>query len=212
MKFLKIELTYNKHLVDLSSLINLHLNCNHHSTVLRVSSFTAISWLFLSILNYLSFSSIYTQWRQGSDFVFFSLLSDSYLKSVAAWLWCRRKSDVSFWTHLLPNLLSFSFLFPNLHFSSLLNYRLTPGSGHFSLVWWQPSQLQNSYCRAMHPTPLHTPPQWPFSTPPSPPSFPFPFVRRTKVTLLSVPSPFRESLVLSGLGWGADSHGLNSLG
>lgn len=64
------------------------------------------------------------------------------------------KSEVSFWTHLLPNLLTFSFLSPNLHFSSLLSYRLTSGSGHFSKF----SQLWKSHPSSTLPSPV----PWPF--------------------------------------------------
>lgn len=97
-----------------------------------------------------------------------SLISDFCLASIATWLWYRGKSDVSFWTHLLPNLLTFYILFLNLHFSSFLSYILTWVSAHFSIGWWQPSQIPHCSIMLSTLTPHH--PLWPFSTPrfPSP--------------------------------------------
>lgn len=88
MKFLKIEFACNKHSVDWARLTNLHGNRHHHSPVRWVSSFTAMRWLSSPSLNYLSDSSFRHTVEAGIWFwVPSPLFSDSYLPSVAAWLW-----------------------------------------------------------------------------------------------------------------------------
>lgn len=201
--------------MNLPSLANLHLNCYHHSTVLWILSITAGSWLFLSILNYLSDSCINHTgekrlWFLFCFILFLSLTSGFCLASVAAWLWCRGNSDVWFWPHLSPNLLIFSFLSPYLHFSSLLIYKLTYLRLCSFLAWLVAAfpalefPLQH-HAPHLAPAPHHPP--RPFSTPLSlfPSLFPLSFARRTRMTLLSVPYLFREPLVFPGVGLRGDS-------
>lgn len=80
--------------MDLSSLTNLHLNCHHHSSVVRVLSFTALRWLFLSILNYLSDSAITHTAESG--LWFFILLSFLTLASHLLQLGCDAGGSVMF--------------------------------------------------------------------------------------------------------------------
>lgn len=130
--------------------------------------------------------------------VFHSLISDSCRTSTAAWPWNRGKSDASFWTHLFQFYSHVFLPFPKSALFFSLSYRLTSGSGHFLLGWWQLSQLRNSYCSTLPrlpPTPMTL--QCPFPTPP----FPLPFALRTRVTLL-----------FPGMWWGNDSHVLRSPG
>lgn len=144
--------------MHLSSLTNLHWNCYHHSPMGRVLSFTAMRQLSLCILDYLSDSSIIYTAESGFGFFvllsflffFFSpLISDSCLTSIAAWPWYRGKSDASFWTHLFQFYSHIFLPFPKSALFFSLSYRLTSGSGHFLLGWWQLSQLRNSYCSTL---------------------------------------------------------------
>lgn len=158
-----MEFTCNKHSADCPSLTNFHCNSHHRGTVLGVLSFIAMRWLSSPSLNYLSDSP-------GRPTVEALGLSFLTLTSHLLQLGCDARvgggRGVSFWTHLLPYLFTFSFLSPNLHFSSLLSYRLTSGSGHFSKL----SQLWNSHPRST----FHPPMPQPFTAiPPHPISPPF---------------------------------------
>ena len=156
--------------MHLPNLTNLHWSCYHHSPVGRVLSLTALRQLSLCILDCLSDSSVIYTAESG---LWFFVLSFLTLVSHLLPLGCDTGGRVMLHSGLISSNSTHTFpsLFPNLHFFfPLLSYRLTSGSGHFLLGWWQLSQLRNSYCRTLPwPRPRHPSCQWSFS-----PLFPLP--------------------------------------